>query len=234
MTKESYLIRLISPRRYTFIGLLLFLVVFGVLWFLHQQDLFPESRWIGLAVVIGSIASAYYLVLRHSRAEVKLRLDQEGLHLAWLKQFSFSHRSDFLIRWADIEEYKFEHLRWRQLFMLTLKDGTVFRLYKDMETLKTDDFSAFRAAFIGRVEQYNQHLDEAIRIQQRQSFIETRLAFVVAILLTTLIAAFPIVLVVLYLNHSSLSVPVGIMGAVSSVPALLFVYIVYEKRKKSD
>ncbi len=232
-SKETYYLRYISRWRFASAFLPLSIGIIGMLLFLRQQSVFLESEWVGLGLVVFLLGFSFYLSRRVSTAKVTIVLDEEGAHQTWLRQFAFTSNPDITIRWTDIADYKFELEPSNHWFRATLKDGTVWRFHRDLYSVKKDDFSAFSAAFTEKVEQYNRaNAIKDASIRRAKTFPETHAAYVLAILISVLMAAFPIVLVILVSNDSPAAKPVGIFGAVAFVPALLFVYLVHLKRKE--
>lgn len=235
---ENYCIRLTSRWRFAVVFMPLVLGGLGMLFFLQQQDFFPVPQSVRLVVTLLSfawMALAFLLARKIATGWVIISLDPEGVHLVWSQQFAFAHHPDRTVCWIDIIDYKFEYTRNWRYFEATLKDGTVWRFGQDLNTFRKDGFNAFRNGFIEKVEQYNQlHADNAAQIRRGKTFLETRQAFVLSILAWMLMVAFPIALIILYMNNSRATALVAIMGVVGVVPALLLVYGVYIKRKERN
>lgn len=231
-SKETYYLRCVSRWRLASSSLPLLFGLMGTLMFLRQQGVFLKPEWLGFGLVASLFGGLFYLSRRLSTAQIAITLDVEGVHQAWLRQFVFASNPDITIRWTDMADYKFELEPGNDWFKVTLKDGTIWRFHRDLDSFKKDDFSAFRAAFTERVERYNQTNAVNHRIRRAKTFLETQVAYVLAKTASVSILAFPVVLVILAFNNSPATELVGISGAVAFVPVFLFAYSVHIRRKE--
>jgi len=230
--KDTYYLRYMARWRFAIVFLFLSIGTLGMLMFFREQGSFSGPKW-GAIVLVFLLFVWYDLAHRLSTASVAITLDDEGIHQVWLRQFAFTSHPNIAVNWTDIVDYKFELEPRNHWFRATLKDGTVWRFHRDFYSFKKDDFVAFKAAFTEQVEQYNrENAANGVQIWRAKTFPETQTAYVLAILICVLIAAFPVVLVILASNDPDAVPLVGIVGAVVFVPAFLFVYLVHLKRKE--
>ena len=85
---------------------------------------------------------AYFLWQRFVTARTEWSIDNNGINMTWIKQFSFNHKDGITLKWNEIESIKRGFEPNYYSLKIKLVTGQKIKFYHDTLTTR-DDFDQF-------------------------------------------------------------------------------------------
>ena len=184
---------------------------------------------ITLTIVIMFIS--LYATRFTARAMTQWTLTDSEIQLKWLNQFIFHHEADLIIKWNDIQEYKYRPDQYFDLFKIKLNDGKILKL-RHSSTATNDDFENFILVFETKVQAYNlKATNPPNEIKRGKTVYETKLGFVLAILTGLLLIA--LLIFIIASPHKQNANLFGLVVAYSGGIFFISQVLLYRKKKSS-
>jgi hypothetical protein len=135
----SYKIKIVSQINAIILVIILLAIFIGGIVLFVPHGL---HRPFSILLTLVSMAIAYSLWQRFVTARTEWTIDNNGIHIAWIKQFAFHHKDDITLEWSEIESIKRGFDPNYYNLIIKLLSGRKIKFYHD--TLTTgDDFNQF-------------------------------------------------------------------------------------------
>ena len=219
----TYTIQLISPsnKALTIIIPLLSSLVF-FLWL--------PSLLLAIILMLAILTISVYWLPRYTAiAQIEITKRDNGFNIQWVKQFFLHNKSDVLLYWQDVHEFKYEQNDIFTLLRFKLKNGRKIVLRHDNENQKKDDFQIFCEWLQEKINEINQTSGQENQIKRAKAVYETTLGYAFAIIMTIFLISFPIICLVFPPKISDNGNPIGAlamiaMGYISSIGFIIRVF----------
>jgi hypothetical protein len=106
----------------------------------------------------------WFLSKRTSKAKLAVQIVENGLKINWERNYILYKYSDRIIKWEDIDWYKFTPDQHFDIFKIRIKNQRNFKFEHASDD--KDDFRSFNAAFRRNIREQNENLTENLKISE--------------------------------------------------------------------
>lgn len=106
----------------------------------------------------------WYISKWTSKAKLTLQILETGLKINWERNYILYKYSDRIIKWQDIDWFKFTPDQHFDIFKINIKNQRNFKF--EHASNETDDFKSFNAAFRRNIREQNEALPENLKISE--------------------------------------------------------------------
>jgi len=129
-------------------------------------------EYIGIALVFGIFGLCWYITKFTSKGEISIMIDDDGIKIKWIKNYTLYKYKDRDIKWDEINSYKLTPDRWFDIFKIKMIHGRNFVFERDSLKDNIDDFNDFFSTLEKKIRKYNKDDSKLYKIKNAPTLYE--------------------------------------------------------------